>query len=636
MSRPRVLVVSLAAAVGLLLTVLGRRDPPAPAVIALPAPEAPRPVQQADGTSRLDVVAMGTLFTVVVAAEPRLAERALAEIPEELAALESRVSSWRPGSEISRLIDEAGQEAVAVSPDTLALLTLAVEISAETEGAFDVTIGPVWDLWPFRDPDRPLPTRARLDAALDLVGSDGLELRPAAQTAYLQRAGMAVSLGGVGKGFAAGRIMDALAARGVADATVSAGGDLLLRGSGIDGPWEVGVAHPRWPGQTIERFTASDLAMATSGNSKRRLVRSGRSYGHILDPRTGLPARGAESATVLGPDPARADAYATAVFVMGLKEGLAWIDGQAGYAALVVAEDGTVHRSRSWNALTAEQVFDPASPEAALPEAAPPEAAPPEAAPPEATAAADRTTPDPAPETEQRRPRASLGATVSLRVAGSLGALWIDQGEVTNAQYARFLEDPGSRTHARCHPQEPTDKDHTPRYAREGWQPALIRASVGALAPWRHDSFRAPEHPVVGVDWWDATAFAAWAGKRLPDRAEWEQAAGGAAGHPWPWGEIWDFSRANTGGEKWGERDGYLYSAPAISFQAGASPAGALHMAGNVAEWTREGWVMGGSSNSNPSQVQSRSGELRQPGYRAFDIGFRCVSERARVSERSL
>jgi len=135
---------------------------------------------------------------------------------------------------------------------------------------------------------------------------------------------------------------------------------------------------------------------------------------------------------------------------------------------------------------------------------------------------------------------------------------------------------------------------------------------------------------VVGVDWWDAYAFTSWAGKRLPTRGEWEAAAGAGAGRTWPWGDRWEWALANTGGEKWGEHDGHTYAAPVDSFPAGASPAGALHMAGNVAEWTREGWVMGGSSNSNPSGVRVDAGRLREPGYRSFDIGLRAASGGAR------
>jgi formylglycine-generating enzyme required for sulfatase activity len=214
------------------------------------------------------------------------------------------------------------------------------------------------------------------------------------------------------------------------------------------------------------------------------------------------------------------------------------------------------------------------------------------------------------------------------RAPDALPAFRVDRTEVTNAAYARFLE-AAAATHAHCHPDEPADKDHTPRYWREFRSP-LFRASPAArVAPFDADTFRHPDRPVVGVDWWDAYAFARWAGKRLPTRREHEKAARGADGRRWPWGDHWDFGRANTGGEKWGERDGFTYAAPADSFPGGASPAGALHLAGNVAEWTDEGFVAGGSAVSPPSGVRGGAGHYREPGFRAFDLGFRCAADDA-------
>lgn len=207
-----------------------------------------------------------------------------------------------------------------------------------------------------------------------------------------------------------------------------------------------------------------------------------------------------------------------------------------------------------------------------------------------------------------------------------LPAFRIDRHEVKNATYALFLQAVRSDAHRYCHPDEPKDKDHTPRYWRD-FQPALLRVNGTAkLAPFSVDDFRRPELPVVGVDWWDAVAFAAWAGKRLPTRLEWEKAARGKDGRKWPWGNEWSYARANTGGEKWGEHDGVRYAAPVIDFVEGASPHGALNMAGNAAEWTREGFVAGGSSNSNPSQVRTFAGQFREPEFRSFDLGFRCAS----------
>ena len=127
----------------------------------------------------------------------------------------------------------------------------------------------------------------------------------------------------------------------------------------------------------------------------------------------------------------------------------------------------------------------------------------------------------------------------------------------------------------------------------------------------------------MGVDYWDAFAYARWAGQQLPTRLQWQRAACGGRSQRWPWGDRFAVGRANLGGEMNGEHDGHTYAAPVVSFKAGAAPCGALHMAGNVEEWTEEGFVAGGSSSSTPSAAECQSGRLREPDYRAFNLGFR-------------
>ena len=176
--------------------------------------------------------------------------------------------------------------------DAFELLRLARDVHRLTGGSFDVTIGPVWDLWPFRDPTLPLPTERQLADALDLVDAAKIELDESSRLAFLPLPGMQVNLGGIGKGYAARVAVDTMKAMGVERAAVSAGGDLYLLGRKTDGPWVVGLEHPRWTGRLTEQFVAGDIAVATSGNSQRYVIRNNRSYGHILDPRTGQTGRG--------------------------------------------------------------------------------------------------------------------------------------------------------------------------------------------------------------------------------------------------------------------------------------------------------------------------------------------------------
>jgi formylglycine-generating enzyme required for sulfatase activity len=217
-------------------------------------------------------------------------------------------------------------------------------------------------------------------------------------------------------------------------------------------------------------------------------------------------------------------------------------------------------------------------------------------------------------------------------------AFYVDRTEVTNAQYRAFLAWVKKHGDATVrHPRQPAGKDHTPRYWKP-FRPKLLRTTgMARLQPFDDETFCGDTQPVVGVDWFDAYAYARWAGKRLPTEAEWEKAARGTDGRTWPWGNEWAFDRCNSGGYEWkGEKDGFIYVAPVGSYPKGASPCGCWDMAGNAWEWTAESEqvgvktryaIKGGGSNSYPSQVRAASRKLYEPTFRSFAVGFRCAMD---------
>jgi formylglycine-generating enzyme len=239
-----------------------------------------------------------------------------------------------------------------------------------------------------------------------------------------------------------------------------------------------------------------------------------------------------------------------------------------------------------------------------------------------------------------------------------LKAYAIDRHEVTNAQYRRFLADVKAHGDtAWAHPAQPPGKDHTPRYWRE-FNPLLRDSEFTRLAQFNPMTFTGDRTPVVGVDWFDAYAYARWAGKRLPTEAEWELAARGPDGRRWPWGNDWQWGLCNIVGERSGadvrvhgrEKDGYIYPAPVGSFPAGRSPYGCDDMAGNAAEWVADWYaadayqtgaavnpagpaagtmrvVRGGSSQNLPSNTRCAIRAQREPEFRTFILGFRCAKD---------
>lgn len=299
---------------------------------------------------RREVVLMGSQFIFAVDAPRPQAIAAITAATERLRELEAAISSWKPGSDIYRLNDNAGHD-IKVGADTLALLRLGKQIQSETGGAFDVSIGAVWDLYPFRNPDAPMPNEQQIAAQLENVGAQRIGIDEAASKARVPE-GMKVNLGGIGKGYAAQLAITTMKGMGIENAAVSAGGDLYLMGGKQTGPWNVRIENPRWEGRSIEQFTLRDRSVATSGDGQRYIMVDGKRYGHIIDPRTGRPAEGSQSVTVICDDPSRADAYATAVFVMGPAEGMKWVDSHVGVEALIIDDNGTVSRSAGWASVT--------------------------------------------------------------------------------------------------------------------------------------------------------------------------------------------------------------------------------------------------------------------------------------------
>jgi thiamine biosynthesis lipoprotein len=232
--------------------------------------------------------------------------------------LEDQLSIFRPESEISRLNRDAAWDAVEVEPRLFALLAEAVELYHDTAGAYDVTSGQLSRVWGFTRREGRLPDADELEAARARVGSEHLELDRAARSVRFLRPGLEINLGSIGKGYALDRAAEQLAAEGIENFLLHGGASsVLARGDNDGEPWLVGVRNPLVPEERVGHLRLADRALATSGAASQHFVHDGRRYGHIIDPRTGWPAEGVLTATVLAPSAARADALSTAFYIMG-------------------------------------------------------------------------------------------------------------------------------------------------------------------------------------------------------------------------------------------------------------------------------------------------------------------------------
>jgi thiamine biosynthesis lipoprotein len=233
--------------------------------------------------------------------------------------LEDQMTVFRETSEISHINRNAGSTAVEVEAGLFELLLHCQELYRATDGAFDITSGPLTRCWGFLRREGRIPEPDELEAARSRVGMHNIVLDRDNMTVRFSHPGIEINLGSIGKGYALDRVDSLLRGRGVRSALVSGGSSSLIaignNGGGED--WAVGIRHPVFKNFRIAKLSLSDRAMATSGSAEQYFEKDGKRYGHIIDPRSGVPATGILSVTVIAPSAALADALATAFFIEG-------------------------------------------------------------------------------------------------------------------------------------------------------------------------------------------------------------------------------------------------------------------------------------------------------------------------------
>jgi FAD:protein FMN transferase len=268
--------------------------------------------------------AMATEFAVVLPDHSgQHAESALIAL-ELLDPIESRLSVYKPESEISKINVMAGNEPVRITEDVFEILSRAKELQRITAGAFDVTAGPLIECWGFMKRRGRKPTEQEVKNARELVRSDYLHLDKQQRTAFLERPGMKINLGGIGKGFAIDRIADSLDRAGVESYLIH-GGKSTVRvktspQSEQEWSWRIGIEHPTRPGNRLTEIELRNGSVATSGSGKQFFHYRGQRQGHVIDPRTGYPSNQMLSISVQTETATDADAFSTACYVLGLKE----------------------------------------------------------------------------------------------------------------------------------------------------------------------------------------------------------------------------------------------------------------------------------------------------------------------------
>ena len=265
--------------------------------------------------------AMGAMYSIVLYGhDPAQMEAAVNAAFAEAGRLDAMLSNYRAESEWSAVNRHAADQPVQVSPELFQLLSACGAYSRESEGAFDIAVGPLMKLWGFYKGSGRLPSREEVAAVLPKVGTSHVHLDAAARTVRFDRSGVELDPGGIGKGYAVDCMVDVLRRQGFEIALV-AGSDSTIYGMGAPPTepkgWRVGIKDPRHPRRTVDEVFLKDMSISTSGSYEKFFLEEGSVYGHIMDPRTGFPAPGSGSVSVVAPRTIDSEAWAKPYFVNG-------------------------------------------------------------------------------------------------------------------------------------------------------------------------------------------------------------------------------------------------------------------------------------------------------------------------------
>ena len=296
---------------------------------------------QAHWMSREEAI-MGTSIRVELWHEdPMTGEAAMAAVMEEMHRIDRAMSPFKPESELSRLNREAPKAPVPVSEEMFDLIARSIEFSKLSEGAFDITFASVGCMFDYRKSIKP--TAEKIAAALPGIDYRHIRLDRRRRTIEFARDNVQIDLGGIAKGHAVDNCAALLKSRGVKEALVTAGGDSRVLGDKRGRPWMIGIRDPRRKSTVVAMLPLVDAAISTSGDYERYFETDGVRYHHILDPRTGLPATGARSVTIVGADATTTEGISKSVFIMGPERGIRFVESLPGTDAVIIDGDGDMH-----------------------------------------------------------------------------------------------------------------------------------------------------------------------------------------------------------------------------------------------------------------------------------------------------
>lgn len=313
------------------------------------------PLDFAFSLSRFEFVEvhMGTQFKIVLyAKDEQIAKGAVQAAFQRIARLDAIMSDYNEASELNRLCHSPIRKPMRISRDLFCILAISERLAEKTDGAFDITVGAVVRLWRRARRTGELPDSDKIKKALSVTGYSLLHLDAKSQTAWLEREGVLLDLGGIAKGYAADAAMRVLQQYGIRSALVAAGGDIVVSHAPPNQRgWIIEIAPLKQAGQADNTIVIEDAAVSTSGDTEQAVEINGIRYSHIVDPRTGIGLSEQTIVSVVARRGVDADSLATAMSVLGVERGLKFIEAMNDISALIVKKTGNgfeLFASKRW------------------------------------------------------------------------------------------------------------------------------------------------------------------------------------------------------------------------------------------------------------------------------------------------
>lgn len=263
------------------------------------------------------------------------------DVKELLKKIEAKLNFYDPKSRISTINSKAPYGFIALTDDEQVLIHRSVQMSVLTEGAFDITFFPVWKVWKQAEKKGCLPTDKELSKALKSTGYKKLVFSNDGKSMKFASKKISINLGGIAKEYALVECADLLKSKGMDNALISLGGDIVALGRGNGNGWKIGIQDPFDPAHIVETVTASNKLVLTSGVYQRYVDIAGKKYHHMIDARTGWPVKGLSSVTLIKDLSSGPQISSLAVFLMGKDKAVEYLDEQSGLGYCVITSDRT-------------------------------------------------------------------------------------------------------------------------------------------------------------------------------------------------------------------------------------------------------------------------------------------------------